>query len=388
MAEKTASLRIVRMSLSDIKPHPRNPRSHPDPGTPQWEILKKSLDHDYFDPLVVNERNGMLVSGHLRHKVLQDMEFTHADCSIVDYDEPTHYARLIAANELLGQWEKEILAALAGDINAAGLENGDGSVSSAQLTQWAELYGTQPRQLRRWIRRGKEKNDPCPLDNPVAMPAWVDLHLIKIRGDLRDRVLAAATAACSKNPDSSEPSNTATVEPCSKTEQSTAAPRTTPELPKVQSFDLASVGGVEGELVDFFRQVVAATKIQLQDAYKDGTEARIAALLKRIESTGESLRKQEAAAEVKAKRRGDLMSKAEVYETWMELIKMFSILREQRRRRMRAELSARPELINLPPETIEAILNSVDVVTTEEEKIFQNMGSIKSADDILFQLAA
>jgi len=103
---RTAELRVERMALADMRPHPRNPRHHPDPGTPAWDSLRASLEHDYFDPLVVNVRPGpeefMLVSGHLRRKVLIAAGYTHADVAVVDYDSATHLARLLAANKQQG----------------------------------------------------------------------------------------------------------------------------------------------------------------------------------------------------------------------------------------------------------------------------------------------
>ena len=51
-----------------------------------------------------------------------EMGYTHVDVSVIDVDEPTHYAMMIAANRLLGEWEKEMLQALATDIDAAGLD--------------------------------------------------------------------------------------------------------------------------------------------------------------------------------------------------------------------------------------------------------------------------
>jgi len=120
-SEKVAGLQIERIALGEMKPHPKNPRKHPRPGSPAWEVLRKSLDRDYFDPLVLNRRNGMLVSGHLRHRVMVEMGFTHADVSVVDYDEPLHLARLIAANNPLGEFLKEALEAIAGEIGGAGL---------------------------------------------------------------------------------------------------------------------------------------------------------------------------------------------------------------------------------------------------------------------------
>ncbi len=129
-SQKIASLRIERKLLSDLNPHPRNPRVHAKPGSPEWEALRASLGHDYFDPLVWNQRNGFLVSGHFRHKVLTASGFTHADVSVVDYDDATHLARLVAANQLLGEWEESLLASLAEEINKAGL--------SAGLAGWSE----------------------------------------------------------------------------------------------------------------------------------------------------------------------------------------------------------------------------------------------------------
>lgn len=84
--------------------------------------MQRSLEHDYFDPLVWNERNGFLVSGHLRLKVLVGMGFTHVDVSVVDYPEPVHCARMIAANRPLGEFEEALLTELAGVIELAGLD--------------------------------------------------------------------------------------------------------------------------------------------------------------------------------------------------------------------------------------------------------------------------
>ena len=130
METKVACLRIERRELASIKPHPRNPRKHPKEGSPAWITLQKSLEHDYFDPLVLNDRNGYLVSGHFRQKVMLASGFTAADVSVVDYDEPTHLARLIAANSLIGEFDELLLADLAKDIEASGLE--------AALAGWDE----------------------------------------------------------------------------------------------------------------------------------------------------------------------------------------------------------------------------------------------------------
>jgi ParB-like chromosome segregation protein Spo0J len=113
-AGKIAGLTVARMKLSDLVPHPQNPRHHPEPGSPAWESLKKSLEHDFFDPLIVNVLDGQkqIISGHLRQKVLIASGFTQADCVLVKYDPPTALARLVAANRQTGEWDEAALADL------------------------------------------------------------------------------------------------------------------------------------------------------------------------------------------------------------------------------------------------------------------------------------
>jgi len=119
---KTASIDLRTLPLADLKPHPRNPRQHPDPGSVQWEILKKSLAHVFFDPLVWNESNGMLVSGHLRLKLLLEMGYENAAVSVVHLDEPAHLAVMIHANKHGGDFNPEVLKSLVVDIDTAGLD--------------------------------------------------------------------------------------------------------------------------------------------------------------------------------------------------------------------------------------------------------------------------
>jgi len=119
---KAAEIKIERMKLLELQPHPRNPRKHPEPESAEWETLKASLEHDYFDPIVHNSRNNLLVSGHLRTKVLLDAGYTEADVSVVDYDEETHLARMIAANKLQGNNEMRLLKDIMQDIDTGAFD--------------------------------------------------------------------------------------------------------------------------------------------------------------------------------------------------------------------------------------------------------------------------
>lgn len=118
--DKRAKITIVTKPLTDLDDHPRNMevRDHPEPGTSRWDVMVESLKHDYFDPLVWNRRNGQLVSGHLRKKIMRHLGFTKADVVEVNYDEPTHIARLLAANKGIGsdnvEGQKTFLRELSG----------------------------------------------------------------------------------------------------------------------------------------------------------------------------------------------------------------------------------------------------------------------------------
>jgi len=131
-----AELNVVRRKLVDLKPHPKNPRHHAEEGSESWEALKRSLEHDYFDPLVLNDRNGLLVSGHYRLKVLASMGVEEVDVVLVDYDEPTHLARLMAANKQFGEWDEDAVSELARAVEAEGL---DGAMAGFLSEDWDSL---------------------------------------------------------------------------------------------------------------------------------------------------------------------------------------------------------------------------------------------------------
>ena len=131
-----ARLEIVRMPISDLQPHPKNPRKHPDQGSPQWEALATSLKHDYFSPLVWNRRNGMLVSGHLRRKVLLSQGVNYVDVAVVDYDEKTHIARMLAANKGAGKDDRKSSIDLLVELVDAGIDAGMAGYDLSELDKW------------------------------------------------------------------------------------------------------------------------------------------------------------------------------------------------------------------------------------------------------------
>lgn len=117
-----ASIKIERWPIERIKLHPENTSKIPKVNSKPWKVLERSLDHDYFDPLVVNARNDMLVSGHKRFAVMKHRGVKEVDVSVVDYDEETHLARLIAGNEHAGKPDKDAIEALMERLTSSSVD--------------------------------------------------------------------------------------------------------------------------------------------------------------------------------------------------------------------------------------------------------------------------
>lgn len=157
---------LEQWPLDQLRPHPENPRKHPKPGSPKWSVLEKALSEFNWDPIKVNRRNGLIISGHLRASILRGMpqyKDQPVPVMVYDVDELTHKAMLIAANRLLGEFEETALAHLAGQLSTAefsaalagftdeqlmGLVAGPETVDDGELE--AELVSAADKLQQKW----------------------------------------------------------------------------------------------------------------------------------------------------------------------------------------------------------------------------------------------
>lgn len=94
------------MLLSDIVPAEYNPRVKLERGDTQYEALTNSIERfGLVEPLIVNERNNVLVGGHQRLNVLLAMGETEAEVILVDLDEQKEKALNLALNKIDGEWD-------------------------------------------------------------------------------------------------------------------------------------------------------------------------------------------------------------------------------------------------------------------------------------------
>lgn len=111
-------MKIDKLSIDKLKFADYNPRKDLKPGDPEYEKLKNSIEHfGYVEPVIVNDRTGLVVGGHQRVKVLKDLGYTEIEVVHVDLDEANEKALNVALNKISGDWDAEKLEDLLRELN-------------------------------------------------------------------------------------------------------------------------------------------------------------------------------------------------------------------------------------------------------------------------------
>ena len=104
-----AEIPLKRWKLADLKPAEYNPRIDLTPEDKDYQDIVNSIGHfSYVDPIIVN-KDGTVIGGHQRLKVLKAMGYTEADVVEVDLNKNDEKALNIALNKISGDWEPEKL---------------------------------------------------------------------------------------------------------------------------------------------------------------------------------------------------------------------------------------------------------------------------------------
>lgn len=122
-----------KLKISDIEEAFYNPRKMMKKEGKKYSNLKNSLEQfGCVEPMVVNEVNNRLISGHQRLNVLRDLGVDEIDASIVHIeDEAKEKALNIMLNKVKGKWDTkklaDVLKDIDGEFNALdlGFEEGD-----------------------------------------------------------------------------------------------------------------------------------------------------------------------------------------------------------------------------------------------------------------------
>mgnify|MGYP001061180055 CR=1 FL=1 len=111
-------MRVEEKQIDQLIPADYNPRQDLQPGDPEYEKLKRSIEEfGYVEPIIWNEETGRVVGGHQRLKVMKDLGFETVQVSVVNLPESREKALNIALNKIEGRWDMEKLKDLLQEID-------------------------------------------------------------------------------------------------------------------------------------------------------------------------------------------------------------------------------------------------------------------------------
>ena len=161
-------MEIRKIPIEKLNPAAYNPRKDLQPGDPEYEKLKRSIqEFGYVEPIVWNKRTGNIVGGHQRYKVLLDTGAQEIDCVVVDLDDAKEKALNLALNKIQGDWDylklKDLLQELDTgefDLEITGFDMGEIEDLMTQFHVPGEIV---------------EDEAPEPPEEPVTKPGdlWI-----------------------------------------------------------------------------------------------------------------------------------------------------------------------------------------------------------------------
>lgn len=157
-------MQIEKIKIEKLSPAKYNPRKDLQPGDPEYEKLKRSIEEfGYVEPIIWNKRTGNVVGGHQRLKLLRDAGFTEADCVVLELDETKEKALNIALNKINGDWDKDKLAFLISDLQASDF---DVSVTGFDNDELTDLFAA--------VDTGEVKDDDYDVTKALEEASFVN----------------------------------------------------------------------------------------------------------------------------------------------------------------------------------------------------------------------
>ena len=111
----SASKLVVQyVPIASLKAAPFNPRSI---SRKDFDALKRSIkQHGWVEPVVVNQRSGNIVGGHMRVNAARELGHDEVPVTYVDLDYAHEVALNIALNRIHGVFDDDSLAELIADL--------------------------------------------------------------------------------------------------------------------------------------------------------------------------------------------------------------------------------------------------------------------------------
>ena len=134
---------VKKIDISKINPAKYNPRIDLQPDDPDYMKIKKSLDSlGLAVPLVWNKRNGNLVGGHQRLKMLIEAGYKKVHVSVRDLDDTEEKALNLSLNENSGRRDHQKTADILTELDAQNVDldiTGFGDDGFEEIMNWTSI---------------------------------------------------------------------------------------------------------------------------------------------------------------------------------------------------------------------------------------------------------
>jgi len=233
-------------------------------------------------------------------------------------------------------------------------------LSGEEMSRFEKIYATGRRAIWRWWAKG------APLFEPEKMPAWWQATQVwSLPAKIQRAAEEARSARQPDPPPTGDPPEGKTSAEGDKSEESI----------NLSDYELA-----EGEGVKLQRQLVKALFVKLHAAYNAGAGIELAQ--NRYSKAVEALRKLEGSERASQKALGILLPKDVI---WSDISAAVELLRHMRESMVRKVLELCPELL---PEDRDRVAKAIIYVREQEDRVFRNLKSLKSPEDVAYRLAA
>lgn len=138
-------MKYQKIPIGEIRIATYNPRIDLQPGDSEYEKLKKSIESfGLVEPLVMN-KNGTLIGGHQRLKILKERGDTEVDVSVVDLTDAKEKALNLALNKIGGDWDPTKLKdLLIDDLDTGAFDIELTGFDLEEIEQLATQYHVDP----------------------------------------------------------------------------------------------------------------------------------------------------------------------------------------------------------------------------------------------------
>lgn len=155
-------MEMKSIGIDQIQIAKYNPRRDIKKGDEEYGKIERSIEHyGLVDPLIIN-KDGILIAGHQRYKVIKDLGFSEVDCIVLDMDKKSEKLLNIALNKISGEWDISLLKDLLQELDTGDFDIENTGFSLKEFEDLVCIPGFSPVDEEDQPRLDELKKVCCP----------------------------------------------------------------------------------------------------------------------------------------------------------------------------------------------------------------------------------